>query len=88
MTNTDIVTSIDQRLTEAKAEIAQLNASFNLRVEAVQAVDRMIGDQQPWALKKYAFADFTPYKADSPLLPSGLLGPVHLISVAEAAGAK
>jgi len=46
-------------------------------------VNRMIGDQQPWALKKYAFAGFTPYKADSPLLPSGLLGPVHLISVAE-----
>jgi hypothetical protein len=45
-------------------------------------VNRMIGDQQPWALKKYAFADFTPYKADSPLLPSGLLGPVRLISVA------
>ena len=43
-------------------------------------VNRMIGDQQPWAMKKYAFADFTPYKADSPLLPSGLLGPVHLIS--------
>jgi hypothetical protein len=44
-------------------------------------VNRMIGDQQPWALKKYAFADFTPYKADSPLLPSGLLGPVHIVSV-------
>ena len=43
-------------------------------------VNRMIGDQQPWALKKYAFAGFTPYKADSPLLPSGLLGPVRLIS--------
>ena len=46
-------------------------------------VNRMIGDQQPWSLKKYAFADFTPYKADSPLLPSGLLGPVRLISVAQ-----
>jgi len=46
-------------------------------------VNRMIGDQQPWAMKKYAFADFTPYKADSPLLPSGLLGPVHLVSAAE-----
>jgi hypothetical protein len=45
-------------------------------------VNRMIGDQQPWALKKYAFADFTPYKADSPLLPSGLIGPVRLWSVA------
>ncbi len=51
-------------------------------------VNRMIGDQQPWALKKYAFADFTPYKADSPLLPSGLLGPVRLISVAETQDAK
>jgi hypothetical protein len=46
-------------------------------------VNRMIGDQQPWSLKKYTFADFTPYKADSPLLPSGLLGPVRLISVAQ-----
>ncbi len=44
-------------------------------------VNRMIGDQQPWAVKKYAFASFTPYKADSPLLPSGLLGPVRLLSV-------
>jgi hypothetical protein len=43
-------------------------------------VNRMIGDQQPWAMKKYAFADFMPYKADSPLLPSGVLGPVRLIS--------
>ncbi len=45
-------------------------------------VNRMIGDQQPGALKKYAFADFDPYKADSPLLPSGLLGPVQIVSVA------
>ena len=44
-------------------------------------VNRMIGDQQPWALKKYTFTDFTPYKADSPLLPSGLLGPVRMLSV-------
>jgi hypothetical protein len=29
----------------------------------------------------FEFADFTPYKADSPLLPSGLLGPVRLLSV-------
>jgi hypothetical protein len=44
-------------------------------------VNRLIGDQQPWALKKYTFTDFEPYKADSPLLPSGLLGPLHLVSV-------
>jgi hypothetical protein len=41
----------------------------------------MIGDQQPGALRKYTFADFTPYKADSPLLRSGLLGPVRFYSV-------
>ena len=46
-------------------------------------VNRMIGDQQPWSLKKYAFADFSPYKADSTLLPAGLLGPVHLMSLTE-----
>lgn len=42
-------------------------------------VNRLIGDQQPWSLKKYTFSDFNPYKADSKLLPSGLLGPVRLI---------
>lgn len=44
-------------------------------------VNRLIGDQQPWSLKKYTFTDFTPYTADSPLLPSGLLGPVRLMSL-------
>ena len=44
-------------------------------------VNRLIGDQQPYALKKYTFTDITPYKADAPLLPSGLLGPVRMISV-------
>jgi hypothetical protein len=51
-------------------------------------VNRMIGDQQPWSLKKYTFTDFEPYKADSPLLPSGLLGPVRLISVTEPQATK
>ena len=41
-------------------------------------VNRLIGDQQSYAVKKYTFTDFTPYKADSPLLPSGLLGPVRI----------
>jgi len=46
-------------------------------------VNRLIGDQQPGA-KKYTYADVKPYKADSPLLPSGLLGPVTVVrSVAE-----
>ncbi len=41
-------------------------------------VNRLIGDQQPEATTKYTFADVKPYKANSPLLPSGLLGPVKL----------
>jgi len=46
-------------------------------------VNRLIGDQQPYALKKYTFTDIAPYKADSPLLPSGLLGPVHITTAAK-----
>jgi hypothetical protein len=42
-------------------------------------VNRMIGDEQPDATK-YTLADVKPYKANSPLLPSGLLGPVRLIA--------
>jgi hypothetical protein len=45
-------------------------------------VNRLIGDQQSYAVKKYTFTDFAPYKADSPLLPSGLLGPLRLLSSA------
>jgi len=44
-------------------------------------VNRLIGDQQPDATTKYTFTDVTPYKANSPLLPSGLLGPIHLYSI-------
>jgi len=40
-------------------------------------VNRMIGDQQP-NTEKFTFSTFVPYRADSPLLPSGLLGPVVL----------
>jgi hypothetical protein len=43
-------------------------------------VNRLIGDQQPGATK-YTYADITPYRADSPLLPSGLLGPVQVLRV-------
>jgi len=42
-------------------------------------VNRLIGDQQPYAVRKYTFTDFAPYKAESHLLPSGLLGPVKII---------
>jgi hypothetical protein len=40
--------------------------------------NRLIGDKQPGA-KRVAFASIDAYTADSPLLPSGLLGPVVLI---------
>ena len=45
-------------------------------------VNRLIGDQQPGLTTKYTFADVKPYNANSPLLPSGLLGPVQLYSIA------
>ena len=51
-----------------------------IKVMVVSAwVNRLIGDEQPKA-SKIAFADVKPYKASSPLLPSGLLGPVTVIS--------
>jgi len=40
--------------------------------------NRMIGDLQPAVPKTYSWTDFRPFKADSPLLESGLLGPVTL----------
>jgi hypothetical protein len=46
-------------------------------------VNRLIGDQQPDAKTKYTFADVKPYKVTSPLLPSGLLGPVNVYSVSK-----
>ncbi|HTB97380.1 MAG TPA: glycosyl hydrolase [Terracidiphilus sp.] len=44
-------------------------------------VNRMIGDQQPGATK-YTFADVKPYRANSKLLASGLIGPVRVVAVA------
>jgi hypothetical protein len=41
-------------------------------------VNRLIGDEQPGATK-FTSADVKPYKANSPLLPSGLLGPVAVV---------
>jgi hypothetical protein len=43
--------------------------------------NRLIGDKQPGMGRKYAFAIFDPFRADSPLLPSGLLGPVRMVRV-------
>ncbi|MGD0893765.1 MAG: glycosyl hydrolase [Terracidiphilus sp.] len=40
--------------------------------------NRMIGDQQPGVTNPITFADVKPYKATSPLIDSGLLGPVQI----------
>jgi hypothetical protein len=44
--------------------------------------NRMIGDKQPGA-QQIAFSTFDQFKADSPLLPSGLLGPVTVEKMSE-----
>jgi len=43
--------------------------------------NRIIGDQQASATKQYTFTVYKPYTKDSPLLESGLLGPVRLSTV-------
>lgn len=53
-----------------------------LTVKVVDAwVNRLIGDQQPDVKEKITFTTVHPYNAKSKLLPSGLLGPIKLISV-------
>jgi hypothetical protein len=44
-------------------------------------VNRLVGDEQPKAEKRYTFSTFKPYTKDSPLVESGLLGPVTLEAV-------
>ena len=46
-------------------------------------VNRLIGDQQPDVAKKYTYTAQQFYQAGSPLLPSGLLGPVQVVRSAE-----
>jgi hypothetical protein len=44
-------------------------------------VNRLIGDKQPGVPRTYTYTAVEFYKADSPLLPSGLLGPVRIVGV-------
>jgi hypothetical protein len=45
--------------------------------------NRLIGDEQPGVTKKYTYtAAWVRYSANSPLLPSGLLGPVRVLKSA------
>jgi hypothetical protein len=45
--------------------------------------NRIIGDLQPGVTKRWTYVASNWYTADSPLLPSGLLGPVTLSSIQE-----
>jgi hypothetical protein len=47
-------------------------------------VNRLIGDAQPGVTNKITFTTMPFYKADSPLQPSGLLGPVKLVAATPA----
>jgi hypothetical protein len=44
-------------------------------------VNRLIGDAQPGAVRKYSFTAIPTYGADAPLRASGLLGPVSIESL-------
>ncbi|SHN40717.1 glycosyl hydrolase [Chitinophaga sp. CF418] len=44
-------------------------------------VNRLIGDAQPGVTNRITYTTLPFYKADSPLQPSGLLGPVKIISI-------
>jgi hypothetical protein len=45
-------------------------------------VNRLVGDLQPDTTAKYTFSTWKAYKADTALLPSGLLGPVAIVEEA------
>jgi hypothetical protein len=51
-------------------------------------VNRLIGDEQPGTTTKYTFTPMKPYRANSPLVASGLLGPVKLYAVAQTKGSE
>jgi hypothetical protein len=45
-------------------------------------VNRVVGDLQPDVRTKYTYTSFVYYRPDSPLLSSGLLGPVKVVRLA------
>jgi hypothetical protein len=46
-------------------------------------VNRLIGDSQPGVKEKITYTTLPFYRADSPLMPSGLLGPVQLVRISD-----
>ena len=69
-----------------RIDISQaLKAGKNeLEVRVVNTwANRIIGDMQPDCQQKYTYTPDVFYRADSPLLPGGLLGPVEVWQVVE-----
>jgi hypothetical protein len=64
---------------DATAALKPGNNELSIKVTNAW-VNRLIGDQQPDATTKYTFTTEHPYTDKSPLLPSGLLGPVRIYS--------
>jgi hypothetical protein len=62
----DITTAVRPGRNELKVRVANL------------WVNRLIGDAQPDAKQRYTFTTIPTYRADAPLRPSGLLGPVTI----------
>ena len=61
-----------------------LPGSNSLEVKVINLwPNRIIGDLQPDATRKWTYTASNWYTADSPLLPSGLLGPVTLSAIVE-----
>ena len=61
-----------------------LAGSNSLEVKVINLwPNRIIGDLQPDAVRKWTYTASNWYTADSPLLPSGLLGPVTLSAIQE-----
>jgi hypothetical protein len=57
-------------------------AENKLEIKVVNLwVNRLIGDLQPGTAYKITYTTMPFYKADAPLQPSGLLGPVKVISI-------
>ena len=48
-------------------------------VEVLSWVNRLVGDQQQGVTTKYTYTAQQFYRADSQLLPSGLIGPVQVV---------
>ncbi|MGD0753445.1 MAG: glycosyl hydrolase [Bacteroidales bacterium] len=56
--------------------------SNNLEIKVTNLwVNRLIGDQQPGIKTKFTYTTQAFYQEDSPLFPSGLLGPVRILSL-------